>query len=270
VLLIILLLAGAVVWSIDDLVHWTIANLPRFQSVYSRWTQWFAGYGIYIGEGLGQYDARDFVGTLQTVAAGANYFAGFCVVVFLLITFGLTELESFRRRLDELTAKFEWNISATAAEIAVRIRKYMLIRTLASLLTGAAVFGFTISVGLDLAIAWGIISFVLNYIPYLGPLIAVVLPVIFASVQFESWQMVVIIFGGLYLIQFLIGNYLEPVIAGKALAISPFAMLVAFFFWAFLWGIPGAFIGIPIAIAFFTFCSQHSSLRWITKLFSAP
>jgi len=137
-------------------------------------------------------------------------------------------------------------------------------------MTGLAVFAFTISVGQDLAIAWGIISFVLNYIPYLGTLVAIVLPVLFASVQFESWRMVLFIFGGLYLIQFLIGSYFEPRIAGKALAISPFVMLIAFFFWAFLWGIPGAFIGIPVTIALFTVYEKNPSLSWLAKLLSAP
>src|SRR5262249_55009644 len=158
----------------------------------------------------------------------------FSIVVFLLLTFGLTELGNFGTRLDSLTPKGEQNIFQATAEITGKIRKYMLIRTLASVVTGLAIFAFMISVGQDLAIAWGIISFVLNYIPYLGTLVAVVLPVLFASVQFESWRMVIFIFGGLYLIQFLIGSYFEPMIAGRALAISPFVMLVAFFFWAFL------------------------------------
>ena len=81
--------------------------------------------------------------------------------------------------------------------------------------------------------------------------------------------MAVIIFGGLYVIQFLIGNYLEPIIAGKALAISPFVMLFAFFFWDFLWGMPGAFIGLPVTIALFTVCEQNLSTRWIAKLLSS-
>jgi AI-2 transport protein TqsA len=123
-------------------------------------------------------------------------------------------------------------------------------------------------VGLDLAIAWGIISLVLNCIPYIGTLIAVILPVIFATAQFESWKMPVIVFGGLYIIQFVIGNYLEPMIAGKALAVPPFAMLVAFFFWGFLWGMPGAFIGLPMAIALITICEQSPSSRWIVRLLS--
>jgi len=269
-LLVILALAAAIVWSVDEVVYWTLANLARFGSVYTRWTEWLEGHGIHIAEGLAQYDSRAFIGLLQAVASRANYFVGFCIVVFLLLTFALTELRSFRTRLDALAPTIGWDSSRTATEIAGKIRRYMLIRTLASLLTGLAVFAFTISIGLDLAVAWGIISFVLNYIPYLGPLIAVALPVLFASVQFESWQMVIIIFGGLYLIQFLIGSYLEPIIAGRALAISPLVMLVAFFFWAFLWGIPGAFIGIPLTIALLTICAQHPSLSWLSRLLSAP
>jgi AI-2 transport protein TqsA len=133
-------------------------------------------------------------------------------------------------------------------------------------MTGLAVFVFTLSIGLDLAIAWSVISFVLNYIPYIGPLIAVVLPVLFANAQFASWQAVILKFAGLYAIQFFIGNYFEPMITGKALGISPFIMLVAFFFWAFLWGIPGAFIGLPVTIALFTIFEWNPSSRWMARL----
>ncbi len=268
VLFTILLLAAAIVWSIWDVVHWMIANIERLQSQYTRWTAWLEEHGIFITEGAGAYDARTFVSVLQAIASGANYLLGFSIVVFLLMTFGLTEIHRFQARLEELKPKIEWDAGQTAARIGAKIRKYMLIRTLTSILTGLAVFGFTLSMSVDLAIAWGVISFVLNYIPYIGPLIAVVLPVIFASVQFESWEMLPIIFGGLYLIQFLIGNYVEPVIAGKVLAVSPFVMLIAFFFWAFLWGIPGAFIGIPVTLALLTICEEGSSLRWLARLLS--
>ena len=267
-LLVILALAAAVVWSIDDVVHWTIANIARFQTLYARWTQWLESYGIFIAEGAGQYDARAFIDLLRTIAAEANRFVGFCAIVFLLLTFGLTELEVFRRRLELMAPKIGDDVLRTTAEVSAKIRKYMLIRTLASIMTGLAAFLFTLSIGLDLAIAWGVISFVLNYIPYIGTLVAVALPVVFASVQFESWQTVILIFGGLYLIQFLIGSYIEPVIAGRALAISPLVMLVAFFFWAFLWEIPGAFIGIPMTIALLTICEQNPRLSWLARLLS--
>jgi AI-2 transport protein TqsA len=154
----------------------------------------------------------------------------------------------------------------TSRRIAERLRKYMLIRTVASLATGVAVFIFTLSIGLDLAFAWGVIAFVLNYIPYIGTVVATILPVIFATAQFESWQAAAIVFGCLYAIQFVIGSYLEPVLTGNALSISPFAMLFAFLLWDFLWGMPGAFIGLPVTIALFTIWEQNPSTRWIAEL----
>jgi AI-2 transport protein TqsA len=258
----------AIVWSAGDVVHWILENLARFQSVYARMTQWLERHDIFVAEWAGQYDVRTFAGLLQQIAMSVNYFIGFCAIVFLLLTFGMTELSYYERRFDELEPKLGWKMSQAANEIGVKIRKYMIIRTIASVATGFAVFIYSLYVGLDLAIAWGVISFVLNYIPYIGTLVAIILPVIFTAVQFESWQMPVIVFGGLFIIQFVIGNYLEPMVAGKALSVSPFAMLIAFFFWGFLWGMPGAFIGLPMTIALITLCEQSSSTRWIVRLLS--
>jgi len=266
-LLVLSVFVLAIVWSVDDIIHWTFANMPRFQSLYARTAQWFEGYGIFLAEQLKQYDVRTFVNILQQAATEVNYFIGFCILVFLVMTFGLMEFSSLANRLEELEPSLGWSITQAAADIAKKIRRYMLVRTLGSVLTGLVVFVFVLSIGLELAVAWGVISFVLNYIPYIGPTIAVVLPVLFANAQFDSWNSVLLIFAGLYAIQFLTGNF-ELLIAGKTLGISPVVMLVAFFFWAFLWGIPGAFIGLPATIACFTIFEWNPSTRWIAKLLS--
>ena len=128
--------------------------------------------------------------------------------------------------------------------------------------------GFSLVAGLELATAWGVIAFALNYIPFIGPFIATIFPSLFAIAQSESWQMALFVFMCLNLIQFLIGSYLEPRVAGAALAISPFMVLFAVFFWLFLWGIPGAFIGVPIMLAVVTVCGQFDGSRWISDLLS--
>jgi len=267
-LLVLAILVLAIIWSIGDVVHWGLANVERFQSLYLRATQWLEGHDLFIMD-LSSLNSSSFVGVFQAVAVQVNYFMGFSLVVFLFLMFGLAEMDNFKTKIAALDKKMTgWSLLETSGQIAKKIRKYMLIRTLASVVTGVAVFLFTLSIGLDLAVAWGVISFVLNYIPYVGPLVAVILPVIFATVQFESWQMAAVIFGSLYLIQFVIGSYLEPMLTGTALAISPFVMLFAFLIWDFLWGMPGAFIGLPVTIALFTIWEQNPSTRWIANLMS--
>src|SRR5215470_19416889 len=130
-LVVIFALASATIWSIGEVVHWIFANVAGFQAMYRRTTQWLEGYGIFITEGLGQYDIRTFITILQEAAMGVNYLSGFCVVVFLLLTFGLVELGDFKRRLERLEPQIGWNISHAAAEIGRKIRRYMLVRTLA-------------------------------------------------------------------------------------------------------------------------------------------
>ncbi|HXW70964.1 MAG TPA: AI-2E family transporter [Methylocella sp.] len=267
-LLVLSLLVGGIVWSIGEIVHWGLANLDKFQSLFQRAQQWLEAHDLFAVD-ISTMNSFSFAGAFQVIAGSINYFLGFALVVLLFLVFGLAEMDDFKTKLRALDSKLSgWSLLETSSQIAGKIRKYMLIRTVASAATGVAVFLFTLAIGLDLAVAWGVISFVLNYIPYVGSLIAVILPVIFSTAQFESWQMAAIIFGSLYLIQFIIGSYLEPILTGNALAISPFVMLFAFLIWDFLWGMPGAFIGLPVTIALFTIWDQNPSTRWIASLMS--
>ena len=146
----------------------------------------------------------------------------------------------------------------------------MLVRTLLSILTGLAIWGFALLAGLEPAIAWGLLGFALNYIPFIGPFVATLLPAVFAVAQLDTWQAVIIVFMGLTAIQFLIGNYLEPLAAGAALSISPLAVVFAVFFWGLLWGIPGALIGVPITLTIIAFAAEYPSSRWVSTLLSGP
>jgi AI-2 transport protein TqsA len=67
-----------------------------------------------------------------------------------------------------------------------------------------------------------------------------------------------------------VGSYVEPRVSGSVLAISPFLVLFAIFFWTFLWGIFGTFIGVPITLAILTFCGEHPATRWVTDLLGGP
>ena len=146
----------------------------------------------------------------------------------------------------------------------------MIVRTQMSLVTGLLVWGLAWAVGLAFPFEWGIIAFVLNYIPFIGPFIATIFPTLLAMAQFSSWQAVLGLFVGLNLIQFIVGSYIEPRVSGEVLSISPFVVLFAVVFWTFLWGWFGAFIGVPIVIAILTFCEFNPSSRPIAKLLGGP
>jgi AI-2 transport protein TqsA len=106
----------------------------------------------------------------------------------------------------------------------------MLVRFGMSALTGLSFWAFTAVYGLKLHREWGVIAFVLNFIPFIGSFIATLLPTLFAAAQFASLSAAVVVFSGLNLLQFVIGSYIEPRVAGTAVSVSPFVVLFAVFF----------------------------------------
>ena len=208
-------------------------------------------------------------GTVREVGSRSYGLITFIVIAFAFIVLGLLEVDIARQNIEHLNSPtLRQSLLVAAEEIADKFQKYMVVRTTMSLLTGVVVWSFALVAGIELATAWGVIAFVLNYIPFIGPLIATVFPTLFVLVQSGSWQVCLAVFAGLNFIQFVIGSYLEPRISGAALSMSPFIVLLVVFFWSFLWGIAGAFIGLPIMIAVLTICEQHKSTEWMALLLS--
>jgi AI-2 transport protein TqsA len=259
-------------WGLGMVGRWLVANLGRFYALYGQTAEWLDGHGIFITEQLGErFNVLSLVRMFQDIALRINGLVGFSLMVLIFTMLGLLEVGDFKHKLQTLRHGMSADrMLEVTASISRKFRKYLLVRTLASILTGLVIWGFTWALNIELATAWGIIAFALNYIPVLGPLIATVLPTLFTAAQFESWQMAVYVFLGLNVIQFVIGSYLEPRFSGSALAISPFIVVLAVFFFTFLWGIPGAFIGVPVTIAMLSACELNPATRWIATLFSGP
>lgn len=269
-LAVITLLASLLVWGFSRIGQWLISNAARFQMLYMQATDWLDSHGISIaGQMTESFNMSWLIRAVQEIGGRLHGFISFAIVTLVFAVLGLLEVDVVRRNIARLKSKeMAQSLLQAGTDIAAKFQKYMLVRSVMSVLTGAVVWGITLLAGLELATAWGVIAFVLNYIPFIGPLFATVFPTLFAIAQFKSWQLALIVFLSLNLIQFLIGSYLEPRIAGAALAVSPFLILFAVFFWSFLWGIPGAFIGVPIVIAVLTVCEQHESSKWVATLLS--
>ncbi len=252
--------------------RYIVADAARFQLLYNQLTEWLEGHGIVVENIWTEHFNVGWVLRLfQEITARVNGALSFSFIVLLYLILGLMEVGDAARRLRGTKNKEVGRaLLAGSVGTAVKFRRYLLVRSLMSVVTGVLVWGFISLCGLPLAQEWGVIAFALNYIPFIGPLIATVLPTLFAIAQFEAWQNAILVFGALNLIQFLVGSYLEPRIAGSILSMSPFMVLFAVFFWTFLWGLAGAFIGVPIVIAVLTICDQHVSSRWVAELFGSP
>ncbi|MGR3546556.1 MAG: AI-2E family transporter, partial [Roseovarius sp.] len=133
---------------------------------------------------------------------------------------------------------------------------------------GLMVYGVARFFALDLAGALGILTFVLNYIPSIGSIVATVRVALVAYVQLADGTMALVIFLIVGVIQFVNGNIIDPMLMGRALRVSSFGIIISLAFWAAVWGIPGMFLAVPIMVALMIVCSHVPGFRAIAVLLS--
>ncbi|MBR1248824.1 AI-2E family transporter [Bradyrhizobium sp. AUGA SZCCT0169] len=260
--------ASLAAWGFGRVGRSLMADTVRYQALYGAMVTWLDGHGVSVaGLWAEHFNVTWLMRTTQFVTGRVNTTLSFWVIALVYVVLGLLEVEDARRRIETLGKPEVARVLLDgSAATAAKFRKYLLVRTQMSAITGLLVGVFAWITGLPFAMEWGVIAFALNYIPFIGPFIATLFPTLLAMTQFESWQAVLALFACLNIIQFVVGSYVEPRVAGSMLAISPLVVLFAIFFWTFQWGLFGTFIGVPIALAILTFCAQHPSSRWIADL----
>ena len=190
------------------------------------------------------------------------------VLIYLLFLF--TEQTVFENKFAALFENTEKLAKAQRIrrEIMQKIQTYLSVKTFVSVLTGVLSFLLLTLLGVDYAVFWGFIIFMLNYIPPIGPLLGVVFPAVLSLVQFDtSWQFfgVVILLGGL---QFAIGNIIEPRMMGSNLNLSGLAIMLSLAVWGAIWGITGMILAVPITVVMLIICAQFPISRPIAVLLS--
>ena len=271
-ILTMLVFASLVAWGFSRVGRSLIADSARYQAIFDAAVAWLDSHDVSVaGLWAEHFNVGWMLRWVQQITGRVNTTLSFWIITLVYMILGLMEVEDMERKLRAfLSPPTAQTFIAASADTARKFRKYMEVRTLMSVATGALVWAFAAATGLQFAVEWGVIAFALNYIPFIGPFIATVFPTLLAMAQFATWQAALGVFVCLNVIQFVIGSYVEPRMSGNVLSISPSVVLFAVFFWTFLWGLYGAFIGVPIAIAVLTFCEHAPSTRWIADLLGGP
>ncbi|HMO45806.1 MAG TPA: AI-2E family transporter [Rubrivivax sp.] len=192
------------------------------------------------------------------------------VVVMLYATFLLVERRSFDAKLARMSddPKQVAHIREIIGTINRRIGSYLALKTLLSILLGAVSWAVMRLYGLDFAPLWAVLTAFLNFVPYVGSVLGVLLPALMAVVQFQELGPILTLVLALTAVQFVIGNFLDPYVMGNSLNLSPFAILISLAVWSELWGIPGAFLAVPITAIMTIVFSEFPGTRQVAVLLS--
>ncbi|MGL6112707.1 MAG: AI-2E family transporter [Rubrivivax sp.] len=192
------------------------------------------------------------------------------VVVFLYATFLLLERSGFETKLANLSAnpKQVARIRDVIQTINRRIGSYLALKTLLSILLGGVSWAIMALFGLEFAVLWAVLIAFLNFVPYIGSVLGVAIPLLMTIVQFEELGVILSMALALTAAQFIIGNFLDPYVMGNSLNLSPFAILISLAVWSELWGIPGAFLAVPITAIMAIVFSEFAGTRPVAVLLS--
>jgi predicted PurR-regulated permease PerM len=173
--------------------------------------------------------------------------------------------------LETLTIQRELRLRKTFKDITERVQRYIITKFLISLTVGLVVGIILRLFNIEFFIIWATFAVLLNFIPNIGSVIAVILPSLMALVQYESFGYAILVAVVLIIVQNIIGNIIEPKIFGDRLGLNPLVILLSLLLWGYIWGIIGMFLSVPLtAIIKIIFSNSTSkNMRFITNLMSS-
>ncbi len=208
---------------------------------------------------------------LGAVAAALQGVASSAIFVLVYLGFLIASRGAFEAKANRLFRGRKERRDALRVIRRVRdsIERYLWIQTVTGAIIALGSWLVMMWVGLENAGFWAFLIFIVNYVPIVGAVAAIVLPALFALLQFHGYGQAAIVLGGLWLITFLVGNILLPRMQGDSLNVDPLVVLLSLAFWGALWGLTGMFLSTPLTVLAMVILAQFEGTRWIAVLLSA-
>jgi len=212
----------------------------------------------------------DYQNLISGVFSSVSTLLGNFTLVIIYVVFFVFEENYFSQKLNAVFKGKgkQKSFMHVVTHVSLAMNKYFTVKTEMSLLTAVLSYLTMLILGVDFPLLWAFIIFILNYIPYIGSLVASLLPAIFAIFQYGSIWPFVYVLAAVEAIQILVGNYIEPRVMGKSLNLSPLIVIIALSFWGSIWGILGMILSVPIVSVIIIVCAQFPSTRSIAIMLS--
>jgi predicted PurR-regulated permease PerM len=209
-------------------------------------------------------------GYLIRLSGNLMNFVSRILIIMIFLIFLLLEKPYFKKKLhlafEEPTGK---KIGEMLDHINHQVARYLTLKFFISLGTGIAVWFSLSLIGMDFAIVWGALAFLLNFIPSIGSSVHMIVTILMGFIQFYPMPgKIAAVAVSMIAIQSVIGQFLDPKLQGHRLNLSPFVILFSLVFWGWIWGIVGMFLAVPITVIIQIVCQNIPSLRFIAVFIS--
>jgi len=270
-----------IVGAIAGLVYVIVDTAVSISADSETYTSRIAELMIWVGDLTGFDISRNSLGNVfnvsELVGTGLSGFASamqtfvsdlFIIAVYVIFLF--VAQNTFPKKLDDMIPEVGARRRAGNTFMRIRhsIETYLSVQTIISLIQTVLSFIIMVSFGLENALFWALVIFILNYIPIVGAIGAALLPALFALVQFDSLGPVIALGALLLVVQSLIANTLQPKMMGDSMNLSALVIVLSLVVWGALWGGVGAFLSAPLTVIIMVVLAQFPSTRWLAVMLS--
>jgi len=273
----VVVLAGVILtWLIGSSLTDFSLMLPEYQrKITDEWTfviQWLNAHGISVSATLKDtIDPTAAVGLLSSILKGFGNVLTNSFLILLTVTFILLEAAGLVQKLpvnngELISSENGEQRSDSFAQVFVnKLRDYMSMKTIISMLTGVIIGGSLWLIGVDYPVLWGVMAFMLNFVPNIGSIIAAVPAVLLTIVQLGVGPAFLV--AAVYVaVNILIGSILEPRLMGKGLGLSTLVVFVSLIFWGWVLGPVGMLLSVPLTITVKLALDSSSETEWLGHL----
>ncbi len=230
-----------------------VASLPGYtQKITDLLTEISSGLGhlpfkLDVPSIIGQINLEKVTNVLFGTLGSFFNFLGNLILIFVFIIFILAGRDKLADKVARAFAPERASyLSRVLLSLNSQIQKYLAVKTLLSLINGTLVCLILVIFGVDFALLLGFLTFVLNFIPSFGSIIATIIPTLVAFLQFGNSLTPVWVLLAIAVTDSILGNFVDPKLMGQSLDLSPLLVLFTLILWGWLWGIAGMILAVPI------------------------
>ena len=251
------------------------SQVVEFAQVYSLYSdklsEWFEHVMEVFGVPAEAVETYDWLGMLRNnlkdissliIALSTKF-----VLTFVFLMFMMLEAPTLDDKINKAFGKNSGRVRKILSSISEQVSQYLSTLTLISFATGVCAWLVLTFFEVKLAAGWGVLTFLLNFIPTVGSIVATIPPVVMAIIQFSPGLLKpLLVLLSLTAIQQIIGNFITPKVMGDRLGVSPVMILLSLLLWSMIWGIPGALLSTPIISIVKIVCENIPVLKVIAIL----
>ena len=273
----ILLVLASVILTVGSLISSSVdqfsALLPTYENklrtTITLLSDWAARHQLtgFTGTEFTIVDPKAAARIIGGLVGSVGRIVGDSLLIFFTVVFLLVEASTIPNKIRAILSDPDTTLERLS-EFLSAVKQYLVIKSLTSLITGVVVTAWLFFLGVDFAVLWGSIAFFMNFVPFVGSIIAAV-PVVFLAFLDAGVQDALLVAAGFLAINLVVGNLIEPRFMGRGLGLSTLVVFLSLLFWGWVFGPVGMFLSVPLTMLIKIALESDPRSRWIAILLSS-